>query len=64
MLIVAVYDGNKTIALKTKTVNLSGDSTEEISVDIPAKEDSYTVECYMFDSLNAYNPLSRVWSLE
>lgn len=64
VLIVAVYDGNKTIALKTKTVNLSGDSTEEISVDIPAKEDFYTVECYMFDSLNAYNPLSRVWSLE
>ncbi len=64
VLIVAVYDGDKTIALKAKTITLSGDFPEEITVDIPAKEDSYTVECYMFDSLNTYNPLSKVWSLE
>lgn len=64
VLIVAVYDGNRTIALKTKTVSLNGESQEEISIDIPDKEEAYTVECYMFDSLSSYNPITSVWSLE
>ena len=64
VIILALFDGSKTVVLKAKTVSVSDGETETVVFDIPEADGDYYAECYLFDSLSSHNPLSKVWSLD
>jgi len=65
VLVCAVYEGNKTVSLKTKKVSVPAEGTvETISVQLPEEDGEYIAECYLFDSLTSHKPLSKIWFLK
>ena len=60
--VMAIYSGDNLVKLHAVPVSFEESSTELKIENIPSAE-SYMVECYLFDSFQNCNPLSKIWSL-